>query len=88
MFQSRAGKNNDIQIVPLMIGEIPKNDYSAYAQILVQHFTNERTLFVVSSDFCHWGEDFDYKFKYPNFTEGQIYKSIEQLDKTGMKHIE
>ena len=27
MFEARAGKNNDIKIVPLMIGEIPKNDY-------------------------------------------------------------
>lgn len=42
----------------------------------------------MSSDFCHWGENFDFQFKYPNFTEGEIYKSIEQLDKTGMQLIE
>ena len=71
-----------------MIGEIPKNDYQLYAQKLLPHFQDERTLFIVSSDFCHWGEDFDYQFMYPNFTEGEIYKSIEKLDRAGMDLIE
>jgi len=43
---------------------------------------------VISSDFCHWGDRFRFTHKYDNFTEGEIYKSIEQLDKTGMAHIE
>ena len=56
--------------------------------MLVDYFTDERTLFVISSDFCHWGERFQFTHKFDDFTEGQIYKSIEKLDREGMAQIE
>ena len=64
-----------------MVGYIPENDYSLYAEILVKYFLDEKTLFVISSDFCHWGSRFQFTHKYENFQEVEIYKSIEQLDK-------
>lgn len=38
-----------------------------------------QNLFVISSDFCHWGQ----RFRYTYFDEscGSIHKSIEKLDK-------
>ena len=62
--------------------------YPEYGRALLPHFMNERVLFVISSDFCHWGSRFRYQHKYENFTEGEIYKSIKQLDEEGMKLIE
>ena len=55
---------------------------------MVEHFVNERNLFVISSDFCHWGQRFGFTHKYEEFKEAEIHKSIEKLDKVGMGHIE
>ena len=87
MFQSRMGTDNDIQIVPLMVGQVPAHEYKAYAKSLVNHFKNERTLFVISSDFCHWGKRFKFTHKYENFQDVEIYKSIEKLDHEGIDKI-
>jgi len=70
-----------------MVGQVPADEYKAYAKSLVHHFKNERTLFVVSSDFCHWGQRFKFTHKYENFEDVEIYKSIEQLDKGGIDQI-
>lgn len=43
-----------------MVGQIPSDKFSDYAKALLPLFLDDRTLFVVSSDFCHWGERFDY----------------------------
>jgi predicted class III extradiol MEMO1 family dioxygenase len=39
-----------------------------------------QNLFVISSDFCHWGSRFRYN--YYDKSAGPIWKSIENLDKT------
>ena len=88
MFESRIQSGNDIKIIPLMVGQLPKEDYKLYAQVLKDYFKDEKTLFVISSDFCHWGSRFKFTHKYENFEEVEIYKSIEQLDKQGMGLIE
>ena len=61
--------------------ELPK-----YANALLPYFLDEQTIFIVSSDFCHWGERFDYVHQYPD--ETVIHKSIERLDREGMAKIE
>ena len=72
----------------MMVGHIPPNNFSNYAKSLINNFTNERTLFVISSDFCHWGKRFQYTHKYDEFDDSEIYKSIFQLDNEGIEHIE
>lgn len=79
-------KDKDISMVPLMVGDIPKDKFPDYARELLPLFMDERTLFIVSSDFCHWGERFDFMWKYKD--EPKIYKGIERLDKEGMSKIE
>lgn len=75
-----------ILLLPLMVGSIPSKKLPDYAKALLPYFLDERTLFVVSSDFCHWGERFDFTHQYPE--EPLIYKSIEKLDRAGMTAIE
>ena len=58
-------EGKDIKIVPLMIGQI--KDYPSLAKHLVTYFMDDRTLFVISSDFCHWGSRFDFQHKYENY---------------------
>ena len=55
---------------------------------MLPYFEDERTLFVVSSDFCHWGKRFRFTHKFDEFTDEDIYKSIEKLDRQGMTLIE
>ena len=50
----------DFSLLPLMVGQVPMEKLSAYARELLPLFKDERTLFIVSSDFCHWGERFDF----------------------------
>lgn len=61
-------------------------DLPKYASALLSYFLDEQTVFIVSSDFCHWGERFDFVHQYPD--ETLIYKSIEKLDRDGMGKIE
>eukprot|EP00966_Prymnesium_polylepis_P114433 2644409-Prymnesium_polylepis.2 len=44
-----------------------------------QHLTKPENLFVISSDFCHWGK----RFRFTPFSDrgNEIHKSIEQLDR-------
>lgn len=79
----------DVTLLPMMVGQVREEQLAEVGQALKPFFLDDRTLFVISSDFCHWGESFDYQriedgFKVP----GEIYKSIEALDKQGMAHIE
>lgn len=60
-----AGKN--IKLLPMMIGQIDEKTLPLYGEALAPLFLDERTLFVISSDFCHWGEDFDYMPILKNF---------------------
>lgn len=88
VFESRMGSDNDIKIVPLMVGEIDKDQMPKYAQALKPYFDDDRNLFVISSDFCHWGEDFDFTHKYPEIEDKEIYKSIQKLDLKALVLIE
>ncbi len=45
-----------------MVGslDVPKQEY--YAKILLKYFEDPNTIFVISSDFCHWGKRFVLKY--------------------------
>lgn len=77
MFSSRI---NDIKLLPMMVGSVKPKDLLVYAEALQKLFMDKRTLFVVSSDFCHWGDDFDFQpieKEFKNKVPAHIHKSIE-----------
>ena len=74
------------KLVPLMVGQTKPKDLSHFAKVLSPLFLDPGTLFIISSDFCHWGEDFDYQPLYKDIKS--IHKSIEKLDQQGMSLIE
>lgn len=77
-----AGKAESLKLVPLMVGDIPEDKYLAYAEILAPLLMDDKTVFIVSSDFCHWGQRFRFVHKFDD--EPIIHKSIERLDHQGM----
>ena len=78
--------SHPFKLVPIMVGSIDAQKEEEYGQKLAGYLDDEKTLFVVSSDFCHWGANFDY---YPyDKDKGEVYESIEAMDRRGMELIE
>lgn len=66
-------------IVPILVGSINREKQAMYGKILMKYLNDPENLFVISSDFCHWGSQFRFTYYDPLFS--QIYESIENLDK-------
>ncbi|KAK8894499.1 hypothetical protein M9Y10_022933 [Tritrichomonas musculus] len=72
-------KQKPFSIVPIMVGRINPETCASIAELLRPYYNNNRTLFVISSDFCHWGQRFH--FTYLPDGPGKIYERIEKLDR-------
>lgn len=79
-------RKDSFTIVPVLVGGLDKEAEKMYGKIFSSYLGDPQNLFVISSDFCHWGRRF--KYTYFDETHGEIYKSIEHLDRMGMKCIE
>lgn len=77
---------NQFTVIPIMVGSLSFEQEAQYGEILAPYLADPQNLFVISSDFCHWGERFRYT--YTEKACGSIYRSIEKLDKMGMDIIE
>jgi len=62
----KAFEGCDIKVVPVLVGAINEKKEAEFGRILAPYLEKEDTMFVVSSDFCHWGERFDFTFYYPS----------------------
>ena len=53
--------------------------FDRYGRFLSTYLGDPQNLFVISSDFCHWG----VRFNYTHYDKGcgHIHQSIENLDK-------
>ncbi|KAJ8084059.1 hypothetical protein PM082_002826 [Marasmius tenuissimus] len=58
-------EGKDIVIVPIVVGSISTQKEATFGSLLAPYLAKEDTLFVISSDFCHWGTRFNYTFYYP-----------------------
>ncbi|GLV45026.1 uncharacterized protein CBL_14401 [Carabus blaptoides fortunei] len=73
-------------IVPILVGSLSPEREAIYGKLLSCYLADPQNLFVISSDFCHWGQRFRYT--YYDRSYGNIYQSIEGLDRAGMSIIE
>jgi len=73
-------------IVPIMVGSLSPSSEAKYGKVLAKYLEDPSNCFVISSDFCHWGN----RFRYTHYDQnaGHIFQSIEALDKQGMELIE
>ena len=53
VMESRKGK---FTIVPVMVGATNGQRQADYGKIFSPYLADPENLFVISSDFCHWGE--------------------------------
>ena len=77
---------NKFTLIPIMVGSTTAEQESYFGKILSEYYKDSDNLFVISSDFCHWGSRF--RFCYYNKEDGNIHESIEKLDRRGMEIIE
>jgi len=75
-----------IKLVPIMVGATDLKMQEDYAKLLLPYFEEPDSLFIISSDFCHWGTRF--QFCYHNKDDGLVWQSIEKLDGQGMNLIQ
>lgn len=79
-------KREDFQLIPILVGSLDSSKLEKYGQLLASYLCDPKNLFVISSDFCHWGRRFSYTPHNP--ADGEIWQHIEKLDHQGMDLIE
>lgn len=85
IYKVMSARQQPYTIVPMMVGSIRPEKEMSFGKVLSKYLADSQNVFVISSDFCHWGERFSYQFYEKSW--GKIYQSIEHLDKLGMKAI-
>ncbi|KAI8145905.1 MEMO1 family [Fennellomyces sp. T-0311] len=96
-----SSKLDQIKVVPIMVGAIDDRKEKVFGELLARYLVDRKTLFIISSDFCHWGLRFSYTYYQPNNHSGlvrlgagdsvsdpPIHESISNLDHEGMRLIE
>ncbi|KAJ2805793.1 hypothetical protein H4R21_001122 [Coemansia helicoidea] len=92
---------DEVKLVPIMVGNLRFKAEQYYGELLAPYLADEQNLFVVSSDFCHWGSRFSYTIykggdgAAPETLRGAsvrpagipIWESIQRLDYAGMAAI-
>lgn len=69
-------------VLPLVCGQLGGRAIEQAAERLARAFPEESTRWIVSSDFTHFGPDFDFvPFR------DQIHERLEELDRTGIGRI-
>lgn len=50
-----APRNGDYTLVPVLVGTISRTKEKEYGELFRPYLEDPSNLFVISSDFCHWG---------------------------------
>ena len=74
-----------LKIVPMVVGDGNLEKNRKLGKYLYDLYEDPKTLFVISSDFCHWGNDFD--FTYYNKKFKTVNESTEDLDRQALNII-
>lgn len=78
-------------LVPIVVGALDTAAEGAYGRLLAPYLTDPRNFFVVSSDFCHWGDRFAFapaEAPALDAPRRPLHAQIEALDREGMAAIE
>ncbi|OAQ33528.1 UPF0103-domain-containing protein [Linnemannia elongata AG-77] len=67
---------DEVRIVPILVGALNKASEQSYGKILAPYLDDPRNLFIVSSDFCHWGTRFDYTYYAADDNPSSVIESL------------
>ncbi|EAY21605.1 hypothetical protein TVAG_013700 [Trichomonas vaginalis G3] len=75
-------------VIPIMIGDLKEAQHKQVVEALTPIISDPKTLLVISSDFCHWGNNFDYFYLPKEIEKSEpVYKRIERLDKMAWEYV-
>ena len=73
-------------LVPILVGATNGNTEKEYGKIFAPYLADPTSIFVISSDFCHWGERFQYTKYLPDHPQVPTVtvkpRDLTRLDKT------
>ena len=69
----------DISIIPLLVGSLNENREAEISTVLSPLIMEEKTLFIISSDFTHWGEIFHFT-QLGSAKKKQLSQQLEIFD--------
>ena len=89
-------------LVPILVGSTSRSTDLAFGALLAPYLADPSNVFVISSDFCHWGSRFQYTYYLPLHSgegyslggsqkpskEKAIHTSIGELDQQAIAAIE
>ncbi|KAG5489990.1 hypothetical protein JKF63_00109 [Porcisia hertigi] len=77
-----------ISIVPVIVGWTDRQADKCISDVLKPYMDDARNVFILSSDFCHWGDRFSYTYHYKPSQYPSIGDAIIAMDHAGMKLLE
>ena len=100
---ARASNSQLIPLVPILIGSTTPDSEKVFGGILAPYLADRSNVFVISSDFCHWGTRFNYTYYLTSLAtsvaHGQnlsdkarpnyppIHESIQRIDYSAIEAI-
>lgn len=79
-------RKDQFTVIPIVVGSLSRDSETRYGRIFANYLPDPGNIFIISSDFCHWGRRFRYTYLVS--TNNPVDKAIEELDKMGMDVIE
>ncbi len=77
----------DIPILPILVGDISRTEAGTIADIIIRNTKNsKRPLFIISSDFIHYGPRFDFA-PYGDLTRAGAKEKLKMLDDGAISRI-
>lgn len=69
-------------LIPILVGNTSSTAEKEYGELLAPYLADPASVFVVSSDFCHWGLRFQYTYYLPSAPSSQASGySLKRRDK-------
>ncbi|KAI6238252.1 MEMO1 family protein [Aphelenchoides fujianensis] len=85
-FVAKLMGDRHFTIVPVLVGSLSVKRQQAYGKIFAHYLADPQNLFVISSDFCHWGSRFHYQ-PHSATSAKPIHEQIALLDQRAMEAI-
>lgn len=89
-FISKVFGKSQTKILPIQVGQfsdtLRRNNAAEYIVNCVSNLNTNKVLFVISSDFCHYGNRFNYK-PYFEVSNISLNENISIMDHNGFNHL-
>lgn len=72
-------------IVPIIVGVLNQAEEKRYGDIFAQYVKDPGNIFIISSDFCHWGRNYSYA---PQYIDGKLRNPYGHSPASDLSHVD